>query len=222
MKLEIACFSLESALIAHENLADRIELCSDIKSGGLTPDYQMAKSSRTKISCDLYMMIRPRSGDFVYTAKEFEQMKKDIQFFKKIEADGFVFGILNKDGTVNISQNKRLVSLAAPLPCTFHRAFDSTPNPQKALADIISCGFSTVLTSGQAKTALQGVELISKLASIAKKKITMMPGGGVRSNNIASIVQKVSTTYCHSSAIVNESNLPSIKEIQLLRKNMRE
>ena len=222
MKLEIACFNLRAALIAHENMADRIELCSDISVGGLTPEYDTVTAARTKLSVDLFVMIRPRGGDFVYSEKEFKQMKKDIIQLKKMRVDGFVFGILNDNKTVNKKQNKELVKLAAPLPCTFHRAFDEVSNPRQALEDIIECGFKTILTSGQKSTVVDGINLLTELIHKAENRIVIMPGGGVRSSNISLLKNKIETAYFHSSAIIDNGEYPNIKEIQLLRKKLNE
>lgn len=222
MKLEIACFNLRAALIAHENMADRIELCSDISVGGLTPEYDTVTAARTKLSVDLFVMIRPRGGDFVYSEKEFKQMKKDIIQLKKMRVDGFVFGILNDNKSVNKKQNKELVKLAAPLPCTFHRAFDEVSNPRQALEDIIECGFKTILTSGQKSTVVDGINLLTELIHKAENRIVIMPGGGVRSSNISLLKNKIETAYFHSSAIIDNGEYPNIKEIQLLRKKLNE
>ena len=127
-KLEIACFNLKSAIIAQENGADRVELCAEMKEGGTTPDFEITKQARKELTIDLNVMIRPRGGDFVYTNAEFEQMKAEILAFKKLNVDGFVFGILDKDGNFDKEQNMELVALANPIPCTFHRAFDVVNN----------------------------------------------------------------------------------------------
>ena len=156
MKLEIACFNLESALIAQQGGADRIELCDDFSVGGITPNYGTFETARKLISIDLFVMIRPRGGNFIYSDEEFEQMKRDILHFKKMNANGFVFGVLIEDGSINKKQNKELVELAHPLPCNFHRAFDVSKNLIKNLEDVIECGFKTILTSGQTKSAMEG------------------------------------------------------------------
>jgi len=220
-KLEIACFNLKSALSAHENMADRVELCRNLSVGGLTPEIATVISARTKLSIDLFIMIRPREGNFVYSNDEFKQMKKDIKSFKEIGVDGFVFGILNDDGGVNKKQNKELIKLAEPLPCTFHRAFDDTTNPFKALEDIIDCGFTTILTSGQKPTAMEGINMLQKLVERADNRINIMPGGGVRSANIDILMEKLKVPYYHSSAIIDNGDFPNVKEMQLIRKKLQ-
>ena len=124
-KIEIACFNLESALIAQKAGADRVELCADMLVGGTTPIIETIQQARKHLTIDLYVMIRTRGGNFVYSGAEFEQMKSEIEAIKKLGVNGFVFGILKDDNTINIEQNKVLVELANPFPCTFHRAFDA-------------------------------------------------------------------------------------------------
>ena len=123
-KIEIACFNLESAVIAQKAGADRVELCADMSVGGITPTIEIIQQVREHLTIDLYVMIRPRGGNFVYSEAEFEQMKSEIETIKKLDVNGFVFGILKDDNTINIEQNKVLVELVKPFSCTFHRAFD--------------------------------------------------------------------------------------------------
>lgn len=215
-KLEIACFNLESALIAQQGGADRIELCDDFYCGGITPNYVTLETARKLISIDLFAMIRPRGGNFIYSDEEFEQMKKDILHFKKMNVNGFVFGILNEDGSINKIQNNELVELAKPFPCSFHRAFDVSRDLTKNLEDVIECGFKTILTSGQTKSALEGVEQLMKLVEHAKGRIVIMPGGGVRSSNLEMLISKVRSSYFHSSAIV-KNDIADLGEVKLLK-----
>ena len=218
-KLEIACFNLESALIAQNGNADRIELCDDFTSGGVTPNYGTFETARKLIIIDLFVMIRPRGGNFIYSDEEFEQMKKDILHFKKLNAQGFVFGILNEDGSVNLNQCKELVELANPLPCSFHRAFDVSKELQKNLEDVIASGFKTILTSGQTKSAMEGIEQLKRLLELSKNRIVIMPGGGVRSSNLEFIKENVPTSYYHSSAIVKE-DVADLQEVKLLKEKL--
>ncbi len=218
-KLEIACFNLESALIAQNGGADRVELCDDFSSGGITPNYGTFETARKLISIDLFVMIRPRGGNFIYSDEEFEQMKKDILHFKSMNANGFVFGILNEDGSINANQNNELVELAKPLPCSFHRAFDVSKDLVKNLEAVIECGFKTVLTSGQTKSAIEGIEQLEQLVRHSKNRIVIMPGGGVRSSNIEFIKEKVPTSYYHSSAIVKNA-VADLEEVKLLKEKL--
>lgn len=219
-KLEIACFNLQSALIAQKSGADRIELCDGIAVGGITPNLEIVQQARQLISIDLNVMIRPRGGNFVYTNEEFAQMKSEILAFKKNNIDGFVFGILNEDNSINVAQNDELITLAYPIPCTFHRAFDEVSDYEQSLEDIINCGFQTILTSGQKSNVVDGMEQLSKLVSKANNRIIIMPGGGLRSTNIKTIQQKTNAKFYHSSAITDGSDNANSQEIFNLKNNL--
>ncbi|MDI1318159.1 copper homeostasis protein CutC [Flavobacterium sp.] len=216
-QLEIACFNLESALIAQQNGADRVELCDEITLGGITPKLEIILKAKEQLTIDLFIMIRPRGGNFVYSVDEFQKMKEDIQTIKKLNVDGFVFGILNLDNTINIEQNKELVQLANPIPCSFHRAFDAVLNPLQALEEIIDCEFQTILTSGNAPDVSQGIHQLELLVQKANNRIVIMPGGGLRSSNGKAIQQKAKAIYFHSSAITDNSEVANPKEIQKLK-----
>ena len=220
-KLEIACFNLESAIISQANGADRVELCNGLAVGGTTPDFEMVKQAREQLDIDLYVMIRPRGGNFVYTDEEFQRMQADIVALKKLNVDGFVFGILKEDYTVNQEQNKVLVDLAKPIPCTFHRAFDETDFPFHALEQIIDCGFKTILTSGQAQNVSEGIAQLANLVSKADNRIIIMPGGGLRSSNIEQIQQITKAVFYHSSAITDGSEIASTTEVQALKSKLQ-
>ena len=202
-KIEIACFNPESALIAFENGADRIELCDGLSEGGTTPDFETAKQLREKISIPVFVMIRPRGGDFTYSDEEFEQMKSDLIQLKSLNVDGFVFGILDENDEVNMEQNKTLVELANPLPCTFHRAFDRAKDLENSLEKVIECGFKTILTSGQKPNVSEGKENLKKLVELSNGRIEILVGGGLRSSNIEEIREYTKAGYFHSSAITD-------------------
>ena len=219
--LEIACFNLESVVIAQENEVDRIELCDGFEVGGTTPNIETTQLARTVFESDLYVMIRPRGGNFVYSDLEFAQMKTEIQELKKLKVDGFVFGILNENNTINTQQNSELVKLAAHFPCTFHRAFDEVTDAFQSLEDIIECGFQTILTSGQTKNVVDGIERLSELVSKANNRITIMPGGGLRSSNISKILQKTKANWYHSSAIIEGNQTANGNEISALKSNLK-
>ena len=220
-KIEIACFNLESALIAQKAGADRVELCADMLVGGTTPIIETIQQARKHLTIDLYVMIRPRGGNFVCSEAEFEQMKLGIETIKKLGVNGFVFGILNKDKTINIEQNKVLVELANPFPCTFHRAFDAISDYEKAVEDVISCGFSTILTSGTFPNVMEGKEVLKQLVKQANNRIEIMPGGGLRSTNISELDEMVNTNWYHSSAITDGSEIASPEEIVQLKKKLQ-
>ena len=220
-KIEIACFNLESALIAQKAGADRVELCADMSVGGTTPTIEMIKQARENLTIDLCVMIRPRGGNFVYSEAELEQMKLEIETIKKLGVNGFVFGILNEDKTIHIEQNIALVELAKPLPCTFHRAFDAVLDYEKALEDVISCGFSTILTSGTFSNVMEGKEVLQQLVIQANNRIKIMPGGGLRSTNISELNEIVNANWYHSSAITDGSEIANPEEIIQLKKKLQ-
>ncbi|MDX6182287.1 copper homeostasis protein CutC [Flavobacterium sp. Fl-77] len=215
-QLEIACFNFESALTAQENGADRIELCENMKLGGTTPNYILALKVREQLATKMHVIIRPRGGDFVYSDDEIVEMKQDIKQFKKLKVDGFVFGILNADGTVNTTRNRELVQLASPLPCTFHRAFDVVKDVEQSLEEVISCGFSTILTSGQGKSVVEGISVLKQIQKLSKNRIVIMPGGGLRSANVLTIKEKLKPTFYHSSAITGNDETADPQEIKAL------
>lgn len=216
-KLEIACFNLKSAIIAQENGADRVELCANMKEGGTTPDFKITEQARKELNIDLNVMIRPRGGDFIYTDAEFVQMKTEIVAFKKLNVDGFVFGILDNEGNVNVVQNKELVALASPTPCTFHRAFDVVNKVYQSLETVIDCGFKTILTSGQEINVVEGIDVLAELVKKANNRIVIMPGGGLRSTNIGLLKEKTNASFYHSSAIVETGETANGAEVKALK-----
>lgn len=219
-KIEIACFNPESALIAQEGGADRIEICDNIKEGGTTPNLEIVRQTKEKVAIPLYVMIRPRGGNFTYSEAEYQQMKNEIQVFKEIGINGFVFGILNDDKRVNVQQCSELVALAKPLPCTFHRAFDEVQNVLQSLEEVIQCGFSTILTSGTMPNVTEGVSVLKELVDKANNRIAIMPGGGLRSTNINTIQQQTNAGFYHSSAITDGSETANIDEVKALKLNL--
>ena len=220
-KIEIACFNLESTLIAHNAGADRVELCADMSVGGTTSTIEIIQQAREHLTIDLYVMIRPRGGNFVYSEAELEQMKSEIETIKKVGVNGFVFGVLKDDKTINLEQNKVLVELVKPFSCTFHRAFDEVLNVEKALEDVISCGFSTILTSGTFSNVMEGKEVLKQLVNQANNRIEIMPGGGLRSINISALNEMVDANWYHSSAITDGSEIASPEEIVQLKKKLQ-
>ena len=217
--LEIACFNIASAIIAQQAGANRIEFCANMNVGGITPklaDFILLKS---KIHIPVFVMIRPKGGNFVYSNEEFEQMKNDIIEFKNVGVDGFVFGILTENNEVNIMQNKALLELANPLPCSFHRAFDDIKDQMEALDTIIECGFSTILTSGNANNAMEGLASLKALALKANNKICIMPGGGVRANHIEILKENIYTNWFHSSAIL-QNETADMDEVFILKSKL--
>ena len=188
IEVEICTFSLESCLNAQLAGASRVELCSGMYDGGTTPSAAMIRMAREKLSIQLYVMIRPRGGDFLYSDLEFEVMKEDIRFAKECRADGVVLGILNADGSVDVQRTRELVELAAPLKVTFHRAIDMTRNMEEALEGIIEAGCYRVLTSGGRNTVSEGMEQIKALVEQAKGRVQIMAGSGVNAANANTLI----------------------------------
>lgn len=200
IKIEIVVYNIESALRAQEGGADRIELCDNPGEGGTTPSYGVIESVRQNVSMDVFVMIRPRGGDFHYSNYEFHTMKRDISQCQKLSVDGVVFGILTPEGTIDKKRCKELIEKARPLKVTCHRAFDMTRDPFEALEDCIEIGFDRILTSGQQLQALQGATLIGELIKQANGRIAIMPGSGVNENTVVEIIQKSGATEIHFSA----------------------
>ena len=219
--LEVACFNLESAIIAQQYGADRIELCDNMMEGGTTSNFEIARKARAELRIKMNVMIRARGGDFVYNDVEFEQMKSEILQFKKINVDGFVFAILDVNNSFDNLRNKELVTLASPIPCTFHRAFDVVSNVYESLELVIDCGFKTVLTSGQGKNVMEGIEVLRRLVTKANERIVIMSGGGLRSSNIKTLNQKVNTSYYHSSAITDSTEIGNGDEVKKIKEYLR-
>ena len=180
MIIEVCAESYEYAVKAEKADADRIELCRDLQLDGLTPEYGTAKKTIQKLKIPVFVLIRPREGDFVYSNEEFELMKQDIIKFKEIGCKGIVSGILNNDKTIDIERTKELVKLSRPLEFTFHRAFDVVTNPYKELENLISLGVNRILTSGQKEQAYEGLKLLKELNKRANKKIKILPAGGLK------------------------------------------
>lgn len=201
-KLEIIGFTIEGCIAAQKAGANRIELCSGPGEGGTTPSYGFIKVAREKLSIDLYVMIRPRGGDFLYSDEEFEIMKSDVLLCKQLGCDGIVTGILTRDGKIDIKRNKELVTLAAPLKATFHRAFDRVSNPAEALEDVINSGFERILTSGGVPKASDGAKNLANLITQAAGRISIMPGSGVNASNIISLAKSTKAIEFHSSASI--------------------
>ena len=197
--VEIATSDFITTKSAVEGGADRIEVCSNLAEGGVTPSYGHIKKCRDSFSLPLYPIIRPRGGDFLYTAAEFEIMKHDARLCRQLGCDGVVIGLLNKDGSIDISRTSRLVEAVYPLGVTFHRAFDRCADPLAALEQLIEIGCERILTSGQKQNAIDGVELIAELHRVAGERIIIMPGSGVRKENVKWLAEQTGCIEFHSS-----------------------
>jgi len=220
--LEICCFNYQSAIAAAEAGANRVELCADPGAGGTTPDFGTIKLVRHKISVALYPIIRPRGGDFLYLEDELDIMAEDVRVCRNIGCDGVVLGMLTTDGSVDKEKCCRLVEIAYPMGVTFHRAFDRSADPFKALEDIIDTGCERILTSGMQPSAIEGALLIRELIIRSANRIEIMPGSGVRSDNILGLAKETGAKEFHSSARLNKkskmnySNLSMQEELSMV------
>ena len=183
MIIEVCAESYEYALKAEKAGANRIELCKDLHLDGLTPDYESAKRTIDSLNIPVFILIRPREGDFIYSNEEFELMKRDIIKFKKMGCKGIVSGVLNDDNSIDVKRTKDLIELSRPLEFTFHRAFDIVSDPLKEIENLIRMGVDRILTSGQKNKAIEGLYLLEKLNNISKKRIVIMPGSGISNTN---------------------------------------
>jgi copper homeostasis protein len=213
MLVEVCANSLESALNAEKCGADRIELCSELAVGGITPSYGLLKAIKAMIKIPVYVLVRPRSGDFSYTNGEFDIMLKNIALCVKIGFDGIVSGVLNKDLTLDVDRTKKLIEATGDLKFTFHRAFDWVLNPTETLKQLEDLGVDYILSSGQKKTALEGIGLLSELNG-QSTSCTIMPGSGVNADNVHQF--KIGGFQAvHLSGIVYEQRLITTPHISM-------
>ncbi|NOR87749.1 MAG: copper homeostasis protein CutC [Bacteroidales bacterium] len=212
--LEICCSNWESAKIADAAGADRIEICSGLDEGGLTPSLGLIIQC-TQLSLKTHVLIRVRSGDFLYAKDEIEIMKKDVVFCRENGVDGVVFGFLKSNGHIDEKLTKEFVELAHPMKTTFHRAFDMCKDPFQALDQLISLNLDYLLTSGQQSTALEGASLIQQLVKKANNKISIMAGSGVRVKLLTELIQKSDADAYHLSARIKNHSKMKFKNNRL-------
>ncbi len=211
MTCEVVVYNIVSALRAQEGGADRIELCDNPAEGGTTPSFAMIEQVRQNISMDVYVMLRPRGGDFCYNNYEFHIMKRDLFQCQRLSVDGLVFGILTEEGKIDKKRCKELIAIARPLKVTCHRAFDMTRDPFEALEDCIEAGFDRILTSGHRPTAIEGVDLIAELVRKAEGRITIMAGSGVNEDTVGEIVSATGVNEIHFSAVTYKDSVMQFK-----------
>ncbi len=206
--IEIATDNYASTASAIKGGASRIELCSALSEGGLTPSHSYLLKCRADFTVPLFPIIRARGGDFLYSEEEFDIIKKEVAFCRETKFDGIVTGFLKEDGSIDTKRLSVIVELAHPMQVTFHRAFDRCSNSFDALEDIIECGCKRILTSGQKLKAPEGADLIQQLIASAANRIIIMPGSGVRKENIAALARQTGATEFHSSLrSVTKSNM---------------
>lgn len=198
IQLEVCCYSIADCHAAQHAGANRIELCGGLSDGGLTPSIGLIQLVKAQIMLPVWVMIRPRGGDFVYDEQEIAVMQADIEAIKQSGADGLVLGCLNPDGTVDELKTHQLIALASPLPVTFHRAFDLTRDPFEALEAVIRTGAVRILTSGQQPNAEAGANLLSAIAKRAAGRIEIMAGAGVNAQN-APLLANIGVDALHMS-----------------------
>lgn len=201
MLIEICANSLTSARAALQGGAHRIELCEQLEIGGVTPSSALILQSVQALgSMPVFVLVRPRGGDFCYTEEEIQQMEKDILFCKANGVAGVVIGVLTEGKQVDVAVMRRLIDLARPMDITFHRAFDRAIDPFAALETIIELGVERILTSGQENTAWEGLAVLTKLVERARGRIIILPGSGINKTNIVEIVGSSGATEAHLSA----------------------
>ena len=212
--LEVCASNYQSSINAQEAGAHRIELCEDLEVGGVTPSKKLINRVVEELNIPVFVLIRPREGDFVYSESEFSTMKESIKQCKDLGCTGIDSGILKKEKSVDIERTKQLIELSKPLPFTFHRAFDEVVNPLKALDQLIDLGADRILTSGQESSAEKGIELLKSLNNKTKDKIIILPGAGVNPNNVK-LFKDSGFTEVHASASGNGSisNIETIKTL---------
>ncbi len=211
-EIEVCCDSWRSAEIAFKAGVHRLELCSAIGEGGLTPSIGLTQQVIQKLDIQVHVLIRPRSGDFLYSVDEIEIMKKDVEYCKNVGVQGVVIGFLLANGEIDTKLTKEFIELAGDMKVTFHRAFDMCKNPIKAFEELKELGIDYVLTSGQAATAKEGETLIRDLVKKSDGKIKIMPGSGVRAHNLDELIQSTQAPAYHMSARIKSDSKMKYKK----------
>jgi copper homeostasis protein len=213
--LEISVEGVASATAAVRGDAQRIELCSNLAAGGLTPAPGLMMGARANVEVPIFAMIRPRAGDFVYSDEEFAAMRASIRLAKEMQMDGLVLGLLRTDGRVDIERSRELIEQASPLQVTFHRAFDECRDLQKSLEDVIKTGAARLLTSGGKQTAPEALALLGDLVRLAGDRLIVMPGSGLHAGNVQEAVAKTGAREYHaglSSVVADPAREPGAFE----------
>jgi copper homeostasis protein len=199
MIFELCAETIDACLAAREGGAHRIELCSGLSEGGITPSHGLILDAVERSGLPVHVLVRPRGGSFVYSASEIDVMRRDILHIKELGAAGAVFGILWPDGRIDVEATRALVQLARPLKVTFHRAFDATPSLPQALEDVIAAGADRLLTSGGQPDVVAGSASLAELVRLAGDRIEIAIGGGLRLENAASLARVTHAKHFHGS-----------------------
>ena len=196
---ELCAESVEACLAAHDGGAHRIELCTALSEGGLTPSHGLIRAAIAMSRLPVHVLLRPRSGDFLYTTAELEVMREDLKYARALRANGVVVGFLHADGNVDVERTREFVALASPLEVTFHRAFDYAASHEQALEDVIATGCRRVLTSGGERDVVRGAKALALLVKQAAGRIDIAVGGGLRLNNAAGVARVTGAQHFHGS-----------------------
>ena len=215
MVLEICVDSVESAIASQAGGAQRVELCSDLNEGGITPSVGLIQAVRKHVDIQVFVMVRPRGGDSFYSAYEYDVMKSDVVRMKELKADGIVVGMLDQDGHVDVQRTRELVQLAHPMQVTFHRAFDMSANLNESLQRVIETGAHRILTSGGQQTISQGAERVIQLIAAAQGRIRIMVSGGIRQENIRKIALRTKATEFHCSLRIRTESPVTFRNLSL-------
>jgi len=199
MIFELCAETIDACLVAREGGAHRIELCSGLSEGGMTPSHGLIQEAVERSGLPVHVLVRPRGGNFVYSAAEVEVMRRDILHVKQLGAAGVVLGILKADGRVDVEATKALVQLARPMEVTFHRAFDATPVLTEALEDVVATGADRILTSGGQRNVVAGSAALAELVQLAEDRVDIAVGGGLRLQNAASLARATRARHFHGS-----------------------
>ncbi len=225
MLLEICANSYESAINAQKAGAHRIEICSELSVGGITPSYGLLQKIAENITIPVHVLIRPRSGNFCYSNSEFEQMKTDILICKKLGFQGIVAGVLTENHEIDVEKTKQLIALSKPLSFTFHRAFDVVTNPKKVVQILQNLGVDRILTSGAKEKAEDGIDLLIELKKMTEHKLIILPGSGINKDNVAlfknagfkEIHTSASKIFTNKKSIFSDKTMQTISDIETIK-----